>query len=412
MTDDRPIGLDIFRTCLPMRGFEHAAASRAEAEAIVLRLRMESGAIGWGEALPREYVTGETLETVVQDVEQIFWPLLKACRDCEELRQAVIDLPCQHEGRNVPAARCAVELAAAQAVELDWGVNKNPHPASLKLRRAGPALQATLSRKRERGSSHGAQGKFIVNSSVRISGVIGSANPRKTARQLRLMRWYGLKSFKLKLGFDEKVDQENLRIVTKKLKKPLAAGKCSLRVDINGAWKYGDVPARAAELKKLGVLAVEQPCKCSPGRLAELAFKCELPLIADESCITERDAEVLLGAEGRVWLNIRLGKNGGIGPSLKLARLCQQDELPYILGCMVGESGLLSTAQRVFLRAAPPPVLVEGNYGPFLLKDDLTSPSPRFGYAGRLMLPYEAVYRPQVRAEKLANHAALIRALA
>ena len=384
MSADLLMGLDIFRTALPMRAFEHAAARRDVAEAIVVRLRMAEGAAGWGEALPRAYVTGETLETVIEDVEQIFWPLLKACRTPEELRQAVIDLPCRHEGRVVTAARCAVELAGADALGLEWAGNP-----------AGAAES----------------GRAFVPARSRVSGVIGSSNPRKTARQLRLMRLYGLRSFKLKLGLDEQTDRANLEVVTRRLKRGLAAGKYSLRVDVNGAWQYGQVPQKVAELKKLGVLAVEQPCKTSPGRLVELAMRCELPLIADESLLTEQDVEVLLGAEGRVWLNLRLGKNGGLSPCLRLARLAAREEVPYVLGCMVGESGLLATAQRVFLRTAPPPVLLEGNYGRFLLRDDLTDPSPRFGYGGKLMLPPQAIYRPRVRGEKVARYGQVVKSL-
>lgn len=371
-------GLDIFRTCLPMRRFEHAAARRQEAEAIIVRLRLGDGTCGWGEALPRPYVTGETFETVVEDIEQAFWPPLHDCASLEQLRQVLAYLPCQREGRVVTAARCAVELAAAEALELDWA---------------------------------GRQGPTGAAGNVRISGVIGSASPRRTARQLRLMRLYGLRSFKLKLGFDEATDRANLDIITRRLRRGLRAGTHSLRVDVNGAWPYGEVVQRVAELQGRGVLAVEQPCKASSGRLVELALRCALPIIADESCLTEQDAEVLLGAEGRVWLNIRLAKNGGLGPALRLARLAGREEAPYVLGCMVGESGLLATAQRVFLRCAPRPAFVEGNYGRFSLRDDLTDPSPRFGYAGRLLLPAQAVYRPAMRPGKLARYGRLVRRL-
>ena len=61
----QPIQLDIYRTAIPMRSFEHAAASRSLAEAIVVRVSFSDGRCGWGETLPRPYVTGETLETVV-----------------------------------------------------------------------------------------------------------------------------------------------------------------------------------------------------------------------------------------------------------------------------------------------------------------------------------------------------------
>ena len=69
-----PVQLDIYRTALGMRRFEHAAAGRQVAEAIVVRLELADGAVGWGETLPREYVTGETLESVPRDIEEFLWP--------------------------------------------------------------------------------------------------------------------------------------------------------------------------------------------------------------------------------------------------------------------------------------------------------------------------------------------------
>ncbi|NQU74881.1 MAG: hypothetical protein HQ546_01035 [Planctomycetes bacterium] len=386
---DRPIGLNIFRTALPMRAFQHACASREVAEAVVVSLRTESGRVGWGEALPRSYVTGETLESVPDDIEKLFWPPLRNCRDGREVAVAVGALPCQVDGRAVTAARCAVELAAIQAFDLPW------------VRRPPGGLES--------GTDRTDRKKKI--SAVHISGVLGSADPRKTARTLRRMRWYALRSFKLKLGFGEEIDRANLRVVHKKLRRHLQRGRCTLRVDVNGAWKYKDAPRLVEEMKSFGVFAVEQPCTVRIGKFVDLAMQCSLPLIADESCITAADADVLLGAEGRVWLNVRICKNGGLGPALAIAEKATQEGVPYVLGCMVGESAILSMAQRAFLTAAPPPVMLEGNYGRFLLKDDLADPSPRFGLGGRLMLPATARLDPQLRADKLRRYGQLVRRL-
>ena len=382
--DDCPIGLDIFRTAVPMRTFEHAAASRRIAEAVVVRLRTASGRNGWGETLPRQYVTGETLESVADDIERVFWPRLRACQTDGEVQQAVRALPCRHDGRRVAAARCAVELAFAQAFGLaDW-------PAPTAGARTGRPLH-----------------RYPTS----VTGVLGSADPRRTTRMLRLMRWYGLRHFKLKLGFDDPVDRANLQAVCRRLAPALKQGRCTLRVDVNGAWKYKDVPQRCDELKALGVHAVEQPCPVRPSRFVDLALNCPVPLIADESCLDEGDADVLLGAEGRVWLNVRLSKNGGLAPALAMARQAEADGVPYVLGCMVGESGILSMAQRAFLAVAPPPLMLEGNYGRMLLKDDLTQRSPRFGYGGRLYLPASGRFAPHVRGDKLRRYGQLVRRL-
>jgi L-Ala-D/L-Glu epimerase len=377
---DRPIRLDIFKTALPMRSFEHAAATRKVAESIVVRLTSESGRVGWGETLPRAYVTGETLESVPADIESLFWPHLRECQGRNEVRTLLPQLTLQVDGRAVTAARCAIELAAMQAYE-----------------------------------TFSPDGWSPPEEWPSVSGVLGSADPAKTARKLRLMRWYGLRHFKLKLGFSDEVDQANLRAVHRQLARGLSDGRFTLRVDVNSAWSYNDTPAKVAQLRReFGVCAVEQPTKARPARFVDLAMTCELPLIADESAVTEDDVEVLLGAEGRVWLNVRISKNGGLGPAMRLARLARANGVPYVLGCMVGESGILSLAQRSMLASGASPGMLEGNFGQFLLKDDLTATSPRFGYRGRIW-PVGGgrggLYIPQVRGDKLQQYGTLLKTL-
>lgn len=377
---DRPIRLDIFKTALPMRSFEHAAATRKVAESIVVRLTSESGRVGWGETLPRDYVTGETLESVAADLESLFWPRMRGCQGRNDVRALLPQLPVQADGRVVAAARCAIELAAMQAYE-----------------------------------AFSPEGCVPPEEWPGVTGVLGSADPAKTARKLRLMRWYGLRHFKLKLGFSEEVDQANLRAVHRQLAQELSDGKFSLRVDVNSAWSYNDTPAKVAQLRReFGVCAVEQPVKARPARFVDLAMNCELPLIADESAITEEDAEVLMGAEAKVWLNVRISKNGGLGPAMRLAKLARANGVPFILGCMVGESGILSLAQRSLLASGVSPTMLEGNYGQFLLKDDLTASSPRFGYRGRIWPSGRGqggLYLPQVRGDKLQQYGTLLKTL-
>jgi len=46
---------------LPFRqAFKHSAAERSSSNSLFLRCRTDSGTIGYGECLPREYVTGES----------------------------------------------------------------------------------------------------------------------------------------------------------------------------------------------------------------------------------------------------------------------------------------------------------------------------------------------------------------
>jgi muconate cycloisomerase len=414
----RAVKLDVYRTAIPMRGFEHAAAKRELAEAIVVRLELADGRDGWGETHPRAYVTGETLDGVIADLRNVVWPAI-AGRD---LRPG--ELPAVPDrdaaGRCLNAAACAVELAAADAMldQADWAKLykvgeerlENYPPAD-----AGGFPEGQPPQGQPVQEAPAVRRGMLLNAATylpaRVSGVLGSADPARTARQLLKMRLFGLRDFKLKLGFAGDVDRANLSAVCRKIGKALAGGKCTLRVDVNGAWPAEQTPQRVAELKAAGVCAVEQPVFCSAAELAKLSHRCELPLIADESLLTLQDAQALLAAGPRVWWNIRLSKNGGLARSLALANLAAEHGVPFVIGCMVGESGILSAAQRRLLALAPQPRFLEGNYGRFLLRDDLTRPSLRFGYAGRLKTLRGAGLGVKVDAAKLAHLGQLVESI-
>jgi len=361
-----PVRLDIHRVSIPMRRFEHAGAVRDIAENVVIRMAFDDGSTGWGETLPRDYVTGETIETVLGDLQETIWPALGGGLAPDELAAAA------GQGRRCRnAAVCALESACV------WRAPDLP-----------------------------GRGRIAA----RVSGVLGSADPARTAKHLRLMRWFGLRDFKLKLGFDEDTDAENLRIVAGKLAGRIARERGSLRVDVNGGWDAATAPDRIAALRQHGVCVVEQPVTCSAEEMAELAHRCDLPLMADESLLTPADAETLLGAGDRIWWNIRISKNGGPLQALRLVRLAAERSIPFTLGCMVGETSILSALQRVVLQRGPRPRFVEGNYGRLLLSDDLTGRSLRFAYGGRLqaLAGLDAV-APQ--ADKLARYGELVASL-
>ncbi|MFW5840115.1 MAG: enolase C-terminal domain-like protein, partial [Planctomycetota bacterium] len=338
------------RLSLPMRGFEHAAASRSQAESILLRMGFGDGSEGFGQALPRDYVTGESIESVIDDLTGRLWPAFverfgRGLPASLEDLSAAIDRP-RPDGACCNAAAGALEMAAAAALD----VLEAPT-------RIGP----------------------------RVSGVLGSSDPARTQKRLKLMRWFGLRDFKLKLGLGEDVDQENLRIVHGRLGRAIRRGRCSLRVDVNGGWQADELPERSAYLKSVGVCVIEQPCFVPAGELVELAGKSHLPLMADESLLTPADADLLADGGPGIWWNVRIGKNGGVWPAIQLLQLARARQISVTFGCMVGEMSVLSAWQRVALARAGQNVrFVEGNYGRFLLGQDPFDPSLRFGFGGRL----------------------------
>lgn len=345
-----------------MRCVEHAAARRDVTESVLARLTYNDGHVGWGECLPREYVTGETVDSVVADTREILWPTCLEQRLLEPSEMPA-PLPTQQGRRHFEAAAAALDLASLRRVFHD-------------LHAISPELLRTLAgRPRMRN---------YIDS--KVSGLLTKRDARRLAWRLRILRLGDVKDYKLKIGFGEEIDRANLRAVHKQLRGGLRRGEVTLRVDVNGAWTPEETPARVEELRDFDVCAVEQPAFCSARKFLALAERCSIPLLADESLVTERHARALVANPEKVWWNLRISKNGGLLATLKLMRLAEEHRVPFTLGCMVGETCILSAAQRRLLQLGPAPRFVEGNFGRFLLRDDLLVGwrSLRLGYAGTL----------------------------
>ena len=58
--------VDIFTAELPFRmSFGHALAARRSSTNVYVRVLLSDGSVGFGEGVPRDYVTGETVEGAV-----------------------------------------------------------------------------------------------------------------------------------------------------------------------------------------------------------------------------------------------------------------------------------------------------------------------------------------------------------
>ncbi len=118
-----------------------------------------------------------------------------------------------------------------------------------------------------------------------------------------------------------------------------------IAVDANCAWSEIDLARIAPELTRLKIDFIEQPLP--PARDADMPTFIQsmpLPVIADESCVTEHDIERMPGQfDG---FNIKLVKCGGITPALRMARRGRELGLRTMVGCMI-ESSILIAAGAV-----------------------------------------------------------------
>lgn len=360
--------LRIARLAIPMRvRFEHAAAARSVADPVLVRLEAEAPCadlVGWGETLARSYVTGETAETVVEDVVHHFAPLLLELRASHfaEVLEFADALPVFVDGRLVNAARAAVELALLDLAGRAFGRRLADVAGWLDLPRFGPP---------------GALPE------ARYSGIVLGRSRRRLQALLRVQRWYGLRDFKLKVAVEGW--EQRLAWTSQVLAGAIRRGRATLRVDANGGWTPREAAAALPALEAHGVEGIEQPVpRDQDGCHAQLAERSRVQLIADESLLTLEDAERLIEAGGTRVLNVRIAKNGGLLPALRIAARALAEGCEVQLGCLVGETSLLTAAGLAFLEVCPRVRYVEGGYGRLLLREDVVSRPLTLGYGGRL----------------------------
>jgi L-alanine-DL-glutamate epimerase-like enolase superfamily enzyme len=77
-----------------------------------------------------------------------------------------------------------------------------------------------------------------------------------------------------------------------------------------------------------------------------------IPIMADESCGDEHDAERLIYIGACDYLNIKLGKSGGIFKALKMVRMAEEAGIHLQVGAML-ESRLAMTAFAHFSLCSP-----------------------------------------------------------
>src|SRR5439155_324932 len=148
---------------------------------------------------------------------------------------------------------------------------------------------------------------------VTYSGVVTAGSVERAVQHARRMRAIGMRHVKVKVGFDDDV----ARVTA--VREALGPG-VTLRLDANGAWTFERAVAVLDAVAPLGIAAVEQPLPRGPvDNLARLRQATPVPVMVDESLVTEADADALIEAKAADFFNVRISKCGGLARSLAIA---------------------------------------------------------------------------------------------
>ncbi len=344
--------------------FKHASFTRKESDNLMVRCRLADGTVGWGEGIPRTYVTGESPGGAMTQIAAtpLADQLGAECSNWQDVLnlcdayQPTIDAP-DPRGCLANANRCAVELSLLDAFGKYFGQSISQAIAVFKP----------------------AESIYRVQSKIQYSGAVSSGSFRKEMRSAIAMRLYGFRHCKVKVAMDSKIDGERLRRIRRWVGK-----RMDLRVDANEAWKPEEVVRRVVEMKPAEISSVEQPvAHAEVESLAEVRREPFLPdIMLDESLCGLPDGRRAIDLGLCDLFNIRISKCGGVLNSLRLAAMAWQAGLGYQLGCHPGESGILSAAGRHFATSVRDIRYREGSADRHLLLDQITRENMTFGYGG------------------------------
>ena len=349
----RIVSFQLWSVDLPFRhAFKHAAAERRQSDSLFLQCTLDDGTSGFGESLPREYVSGETRDGAFELLAQRVLPRLigRSFGSMPELLQFLADsdgkAPADWVEASTPqtAAWCAVDLALLDTFGRAW-----KQPVELVPGAEFPG-------------------------SVRYSPVVSSS---AGAKLLLLIRLLGFPQVKLKVesnGVEECVSRA----------RRFLGSRCEIRVDANMAWTVDQALSQIEALRPFNVRSFEQPLAADDfAGAARLISETGAQIMVDEGLTDRASLTNLLSRRACNAVNLRISKCGGLVGTFNRARQAKEAGLAIQIGCQVGESSLLSAAHLHLVSAIQHITYAEGCFGLRLLQEDPASPVLQFRAGGR-----------------------------
>jgi muconate cycloisomerase len=347
---------ELFAVDLPFRRpFEHAAASRVVSDSIFLKCITDSGIVGFGESLPRDYVTGETREQAFLLLKERVLPHLvgMAFQSLEDVRSFLW----RCDGKAPP----------------EWVHPRTPQTAAWAA--VDLCLLDAIGRRFKEPIRFG--GRSRVDPAFRYSAVLSAGRGLRFLASLLRIRLFGFRHAKLKVAGKN-------ALPSVRLARRVLGGSIDLRVDANMAWDLPQAVTVMRSLAPYGIRLFEQPLRAEDVEgLARLVKYTSLGVMVDEG-ITDRDSlETLIARRACTAVNIRIAKCGGLVASFNRCLRVREEGLALQVGCQVGESSLLSAAQVILLAGLREVKYGEGCFGRYLLREDPVGPLMQFRYGGR-----------------------------
>ncbi|WP_010099260.1 mandelate racemase/muconate lactonizing enzyme family protein [Ornithinibacillus scapharcae] len=327
--------METFQAAIPLKkAFKTALRTVTVAETIVVKITCDNGITGWGEAPPTHVITGDTLASISYAINHVLKPNLigKDLRDRECIWEVINQLIVGNT-----SAKAAVDMA----------------------------LYDCLSNYANTSLSHflgGYHSTIETDYTVSVNGADEMADDAEGYVQ------NGFSILKVKVGKDLiETDIERIRAIRERV-----GPEVIIRLDANQGWKPKEAVRAIGKMEVLGlnIEFIEQPVLAHDIEgLKYVTENTQIPIMADESIFSAKDAKRVLEINAADLLNIKLMKAGGIHEALKIANLAAVYDVKCMVGSMI-ETKIGITAAAHFA-ASQPNVTFYDFDAPLMLAGDL-----------------------------------------
>lgn len=186
------------------------------------------------------------------------------------------------------------------------------------------------------------------NKTIITDYTVSIGEPDKMAADALKIKEQGYPAIKVKLGKDGKKDVERIRAI-----RTAVGNEIPLRIDANQGWKVNEAIETLNALHVFGIQHCEEPiARWKYLKLKKVKKHSPIPIMADECCGDEHDAERLIELDACDYFNIKLGKSGGILKALRIVKMAEKAGIHLQVGAML-ESRIAMTAFAHFALCSP-----------------------------------------------------------
>jgi L-alanine-DL-glutamate epimerase-like enolase superfamily enzyme len=186
------------------------------------------------------------------------------------------------------------------------------------------------------------------NKRVITDYTVSLGEPEKMAADALKIKGEGYPAIKIKLGKNGQADVLRIKAI-----REAVGNEIPIRIDANQGWNVEEAITTLKALAQFNIQHCEEPIpRWAFMQLPMVRKQSPIPIMSDESCGDEHDAERLIQLGACDYMNIKLGKSGGIFKALKMVKLAEAANIHLQVGAFM-ESRLAMTAFAHFSLCSP-----------------------------------------------------------